>query len=74
MGERELLKKAHEAARAEFGRSSPLRVGIILGRTWGSFPCPYKPGSRGQYLFNEGFAHSVRKRLAKSTSKEPHHG
>lgn len=40
MGKRELLKKAHEAARAEFGRSSPLRVGIILGRTWGSFPCP----------------------------------
>lgn len=70
MGERELLKKAHEAARAEFGRSSPLRVGIILGRTWGSFPCPYTPGSRGQYLFNEGFAFSVRKRLVQSAEKE----
>lgn len=69
MGERELLKKAHEAARQEFGRSSPLRVGIILGRTWGSFPCPYKPGTRGEYLFNEGFAFSTRKRLPNCTDK-----
>jgi hypothetical protein len=34
-------------ARREFGRATPYRVGLLVGR-WGlNAACPYAPGSRG---------------------------
>lgn len=61
------LDKYIEAARKEWGRSTPFRLGIIVGRSGVSMACPYPAGTRGARSYRAGLNHAVMSR------RNPHH-
>ena len=60
-----------DAVKARFHYCSPFRLGVAVGEAGAVLLCPYKPNSRGEYLYLQGLAcgqqgsHSVKPKLPK---------
>jgi hypothetical protein len=66
-------EKYVEQVRADGYSASPYRLGQRVGLAGDNLPSPYKPGSRGEYLYLEGMEYGRTERRIDAKARDLYH-